>query len=312
MAVQGIFYRMTGICPGVQFQRQQRPSQQCRTPILVAARLPTLVERLHEAEEAAGQLVVRLVVQTALTKAVQADNKAAGARALARVQEQHEQQLQAQQDRQLAALRQKWQQHEQQLQERHSAAVTEALQQHSQQLQHQTLVHAQALTKVQQQHEQEIAQLHLEQEHALKKAEATSAGQLQQLQVQHELVLSQLRDQHTAQVARLEKKWSDAQTAAVEAAQADTEARLSQQERAHKQALAERYRGLSEQGEQQVEELKKQLADLQAALQLQRSKTSEVAIPASYLPHALVEHSQFGLDASSAHTTGAGCTTQCT
>lgn len=37
--------------------------------MLVAERLPTLAERLHEAEEAAGQLIVKLVVQTALSKA---------------------------------------------------------------------------------------------------------------------------------------------------------------------------------------------------------------------------------------------------
>lgn len=309
MAVTNLLYRVAGLCRGLDFQDEERPSQQHRTPILLAERLPTLTERMHEAEEAAGQLIVKLVVQTALTKAVEAHNKAAGARALAEIQEQHEQHLQAQQE--LSALRHMWQQHEQQLQERHAAALTEASEQRSQQLQHHTLEHAQALTKVQQQHEQEIAQLQLEHGLAVEQAEATSAGQLQQLQVQHEHVLSQLRDQHTAQLAWLEKKWSDAQRAAVEAAQADTEARLSQQERVHEQALAEQHTGLSEQGKQEVEELKQQLADLQADLQLQRSKTFEVAIVASYFTHAwvvailasyfthaLVQHPWLGLDAS--------------
>ena len=67
----GIFKCLPGFSSGGEFRDDQRLSEQYEAPILVPARQQTLPERLQEAEEVAGRFVVKVVVQTAVAKAIQ-------------------------------------------------------------------------------------------------------------------------------------------------------------------------------------------------------------------------------------------------
>ena len=128
--VGGILTCLPGVGSRRDFLDEQRPVQQQEAEFLLPERLPTLAERLQKAEAIARRLVVTFVLQTALTKAAQAEQKAAQQRAQqlqhqldsqSVVQaesslQQQQQQLQMQDDRHFDALTHASELHQQQLQ----------------------------------------------------------------------------------------------------------------------------------------------------------------------------------------------------
>ena len=169
MALERVFDCLPGFGSRGELQGEQRPSQELEeAPILLPERRPTLQERLQQAEAAAA---VKLLVRTALTKAVQAEQKAA-------------------------------EQHAQQLQHQVNAEAISASQLKLPQAQHEDV-----LTELKALHEAQVIQLEQKSADAQKAAvEAVQAGteaHLTQQQSTHEQALADCHTAHTNQVKQL-------------------------------------------------------------------------------------------------------------